>query len=60
LTFNNLGVREGLLVLAFSNYGVAAAKAIGVGLAMFSSSILIGLIGGMCQMALALDWKKLQ
>ena len=60
LTFNNLGVREGLLVLALSSYDVAAAKAIGIGLVMFSSSILIGLLGGMCQMALVLDWKKSQ
>ena len=60
LTFNNLGVREGLLVLALSSHDVAAAKAIGIGLVMFSSSVLIGLLGGLCQMALVLDWKKLQ
>ena len=58
LTFNNLGVREGLLVLALSSHEVAAAKAIGVGLVMFSSSLLIGLIGGIFQIALVLGWNK--
>jgi uncharacterized membrane protein YbhN (UPF0104 family) len=56
LTFNNLGIREGLLVLALASHEIAAAKAIGVGLVMFSSAILIALLGGVCQVALALGW----
>jgi uncharacterized membrane protein YbhN (UPF0104 family) len=56
LTFNNLGVREGLLVLALAGHEVAAAKAVAVGLVMFSSAILIGLLGGVCQLALVLGW----
>jgi len=60
LTFNNLGIREGLLVLTLPGHDVSAATAIGIGLVMFSSSVLIGLLGGLCQMALALGWKKLQ
>jgi uncharacterized membrane protein YbhN (UPF0104 family) len=56
LTFNNLGVREGLLVLALASHEVAAATAIAVGLVMFSSAILIGLLGGLCQVALAFGW----
>ena len=60
LTFNNLGVREGLLVLALSSHDVAAAKAIAVGLVMFSNSVLIGLLGGICQILLVLYWKNPQ
>jgi uncharacterized protein (TIRG00374 family) len=57
LTFNNLGIREGLLVLALAGHGVAAATAIAVGLVMFSGAILIGLLGGLCQVALAFGWR---
>jgi hypothetical protein len=59
LTFNNLGVREGLLMLALGTQNVAPAQAFGVGLVMFSNAIVSGLIGAGCQLAIALGWARL-
>ena len=59
LTFNNLGVREGLLMLALATQNVQPAQALGVGLVMFSNAILSGLIGAGCQLAIALGWTTL-
>jgi len=59
ITFNNLGVREGLLILALGGSAVAPALAVGVGLVMFSNSILLGLVGAGGQLAIALGWASL-
>lgn len=56
LTVGNLGVREGVLVLTFGIYGVAAAPAVLAGLLMFSSVLLVGLLGGLYQLAIANGW----
>lgn len=56
ITFNNLGVREGVLILAFGTIQVEPALALGVGLVMFSNAIWIGLLGAGCQLAVALGW----
>jgi hypothetical protein len=56
LTIGNLGVREGILVAAFGLYGVQPAPAVLVGLLMFSSMLLIGMIGGAYQLAIASGW----
>lgn len=58
LTFNNLGIREGLLILTLAGQNVPAAKAMAVGLVMFTSAVVIALIGGMCQLAIALGWAR--
>jgi uncharacterized membrane protein YbhN (UPF0104 family) len=58
ITFNNLGVREGLLILALGRNQVEPALAVSVGLLMFSNAIWIGLIGAACQVAVALGWVK--
>ena len=59
ITFNNLGVREGLLILALGAQQVEPALALGVGLVMFSSAIWIGLLGAACQVSIALGWARL-
>jgi uncharacterized membrane protein YbhN (UPF0104 family) len=59
ITFNNLGVREGLLVLALGTNQVEPALALGVGLLMFSNTIWIGFLGAACQISIALGWVKL-
>lgn len=59
ITLNNLGVREGLLVLALGASQVEPALAVGVGLVMFSSAIWVGLLGAGCQLAIALGRVRL-
>jgi uncharacterized membrane protein YbhN (UPF0104 family) len=59
ITFNNLGVREGLLILALGPNRVQPAQAVGLGLLMFSNTIWIGLIGAACHVALAFGWVSL-
>lgn len=59
ITFSNLGVREGVLILAFGTIQVEPALALGVGLLMFTSTIGVGLLGAVCQIAVALGWLKL-
>jgi uncharacterized membrane protein YbhN (UPF0104 family) len=56
LTVGNIGVREGILAVAFGLYGVPAAAAVLVGLLMFSSFLLIGMVGGAYQAAIANGW----
>lgn len=56
LTIANLGVREGLLVLALTPFGVAPATAVALGLLMFTNQILAALIGAVYQLALSLGW----
>lgn len=59
ITFNNLGVREGLLILALGTSQVDPARALGVGLLLFSNAVWIGLLGAGCQVAIALGWVRL-
>jgi uncharacterized membrane protein YbhN (UPF0104 family) len=59
VTFNNLGVREGLLVLALGGSEVAPALAVGVGLLMFSNAILLAGVGAVGQLAIVLGWTSL-
>lgn len=56
LTVGNIGVREGILVLSFGLYGIEPATAILVGLLMFSSLIIVGVIGAAYQVAVAMGW----
>jgi uncharacterized membrane protein YbhN (UPF0104 family) len=56
LTVGNLGVREGILAVAFGLYGVQPAAAVLVGLLMFSSFLVIGMVGGAYQVAIANGW----
>lgn len=58
ITVGNLGVREGILVLAFGLYGVDPAASVLVGLLMFSSFLFSGLIGAAYQIAIANGWVK--
>ena len=60
ITFNNLGVREGLLILALGPNQVEPARAVGLGFLMFSNTIWIGLVGAACQVAIALGWVRLR
>ena len=56
LTVGNIGIREGILVLAFGVYGVEPAAAILVGLIVFSSIIIVGVVGAIYQVAIAMGW----
>ena len=58
LTVGNLGIREGILVLSFGLYGVEPAKAVLVGLLMFSSVLIVAVIGASYQIAIAMGWLK--
>ena len=60
ITFNNLGVREGLLILALGPNQVEPALAVSLGLLMFSNTIWIGLLGAACQVAIAFGWVRLR
>lgn len=59
ITVGNLGLREGLLIVALGIHHVDPAVAVGVGLALFSHGILLGLIGAACQIAIGLGWTTL-
>jgi len=59
ITVGNLGLREGVMIVSLGIHGVEAAVAVGVGLALFSHAILLGLIGGACQLAVGLGWISL-
>lgn len=56
LTIANLGVREGLLVVALTPFGVAPATAVAVGLLLFANQLIAALIGAVYQLALSLGW----
>jgi uncharacterized membrane protein YbhN (UPF0104 family) len=60
ITFNNLGVREGLLILALGPNQVEPALAVALGLLMFSNTIWIGLLGAACQVAIAFGWVRIR
>jgi uncharacterized membrane protein YbhN (UPF0104 family) len=60
ITFNNLGVREGLLILALGPNQVEPALAVALGLLMFSNTIWIGLLGAACQVAVAFGWLRIR
>ena len=47
LSFGGLGVREGAMVIFFSQYGISAASAISLSLLSYSISLVAGAIGGM-------------
>ena len=46
LSFGGLGVREGAMVIFFSQYGISAASAISLSLLSYSISLVAGAIGG--------------
>jgi uncharacterized membrane protein YbhN (UPF0104 family) len=60
LTIANLGVREGLLIVALSPFDVAPALAIALGLLLFSNQIVAALIGVAYQIALNFGWVRWQ
>jgi uncharacterized protein (TIRG00374 family) len=47
LSVGGLGVREGAMVIFFSQYGVSAANAISLSLLSYSVSLIAGALGGM-------------
>jgi glycosyltransferase 2 family protein len=47
LSIGGLGVREGAMVVFFSNYGVSAADAISLSLLSYSVTLIAGAMGGM-------------
>jgi hypothetical protein len=60
LTIANLGVREGLLIVALSPFDVAPALAVALGLLLFMNQIVAALIGLAYQIALNLGWVRWQ
>jgi len=49
IAFSGLGIREGVLVLVLTQYGVEASDAFVLGLLMFTHSIMYATIGGVYQ-----------
>ena len=58
LTIGNLGVREGLLVLALAPYGVNLGAAVALGLLSWTRQLAIAVIGAGYQAALTLGWAQ--
>lgn len=58
ITISNLGVREGIFMAAFGLYGIGSATAVAAGLIMFSGTLVIALIGGTYQLAIAGGWVR--
>lgn len=58
LTIANLGVREGLLVVALSPFGVPTSTAVALGLLLFVNQLIAALIGAIYQLALSLGWVR--
>jgi uncharacterized membrane protein YbhN (UPF0104 family) len=58
LTIANLGVREGILVLVLSPFGIASGTAVALGLVLFANHFLLALIGALYQFALSLGWLR--
>lgn len=58
ITVANLGVREGLLVLALAPFGVVPATAVALGLLLFANQIIAALIGAIYQLAVSLGWVR--
>jgi uncharacterized membrane protein YbhN (UPF0104 family) len=58
ITIANLGVREGLLILALSPFGVVPATAVALGLLLFANQIIAALIGALYQLAISLGWVR--
>jgi uncharacterized protein (TIRG00374 family) len=56
ITIAGLGLREGVLALVFQQYGVSSTVAITLGLAIFSTTLLLGMLGG-CLDILTHVWK---
>lgn len=53
VTISNLGIREGVLIAVFGIYGVEPAAAFATGMVMFSSNVLIAIVGAGYQVAIA-------
>jgi uncharacterized membrane protein YbhN (UPF0104 family) len=45
ISFNGLGVREGLLVLFLRSFGVSSAQAIAAGLLWFTATLVVSMLG---------------
>jgi len=58
ITIANLGVREGLLVLALSPFGIIPATAVALGLLLFANQIIAAVIGAFYQLAISLGWVR--
>lgn len=58
LTVGNFGIREALLVLALSPYGVDAEMAVALGLLSWSKQVVSAIVGGGYQVALTLGWAR--
>jgi hypothetical protein len=59
LTISNIGVREGVLILALAPFGVSAAQAVALGLIALSKQIAIALIGFAYQVCCLAGWTRL-
>lgn len=55
VSLSGLGVREGGLLIALEPYGVTGSAAVALGLVVFAGTLLVGLIGGLVELALQLS-----
>lgn len=58
ISVGNIGIREGVLTVALGLYGVSAAKAVLVGLILFSSTLIVATLGAGYQLALLAGWVR--
>ena len=58
ISVGNIGIREGVLTIALGFYGVSAAKAVLVGLILFSSTLIVATLGAGYQVALIAGWVR--
>lgn len=58
ISIANIGVREGVLAFALGLYGVTTAKAVLIGLIMFSSTLIVAVLGAGYQVALLAGWAR--
>jgi len=50
VSISGIGVREGLLVLFLSDFGIAKETAVGLGMVVFAAIVLMGLLGGLIEL----------
>jgi uncharacterized protein (TIRG00374 family) len=59
LTIGNLGVREGVLIVALARFDVPAETAVALGLVLYCDRLLLALVGLIYQLSLTLGLAKL-
>lgn len=59
LTLGNLGIREGVLIVALARFDVPAATAVALGLVLYCDRLMLAAVGLLYQICLSLGWAQL-